>query len=43
MPVWAIATKPNVQNILGYGPEGGSGPFPGLGTGHDVTGVWLSE
>jgi len=41
--VWAIAMKPNVQNILGYGPQGGTGAFPGLGAGHDVTGVWLSE
>ena len=41
--VWAIASQPNVQNLLGYGPAGGSGAFPGLGTGHDVTGIWLSE
>lgn len=41
--VWAIATVPSVQNILGYGPPDGSGPFQGLGTGHSVAGIWLSE
>ncbi len=41
--VWAVAAEPNVQNLLGYGPQGGAGPFPGLGTGHSVTGIWLSE
>jgi len=41
--VWAIAAEPTVQNLLGYGPQGGSGAFPGLGAGHDVTGIWISE
>jgi peptide/nickel transport system substrate-binding protein len=41
--VWAIAAEPNVQNLLGYGPQGGSGAFPGLGAGHDVAGIWISE
>jgi len=41
--VWAVGMRPNVQNLLGYGPPDGSGPFPGLGTGHDVSSVWLGE
>jgi peptide/nickel transport system substrate-binding protein len=41
--VWAVAAEPNVQNLLGYGPQGGAGPFPGLGAGHAVTGIWISE
>jgi peptide/nickel transport system substrate-binding protein len=39
---WAIAADTRVQNMLGYGPQGGE-PFPGLGAGHDVAGIWLSE
>ena len=41
--VWALATDPAVQGLLGPGPDGSSGPFQGLGTGHDVLGIWLSE
>lgn len=41
--VWAVAADPSVQNLLGYGPQGSAGAFPGLGTGHDVAGIWISE
>jgi peptide/nickel transport system substrate-binding protein len=42
--VWAVAAQPDVQNLLGFGPPViDAGPFPGLGTGHDVAGIWLSE
>lgn len=41
--VWAVGSGANVQNLLGPGPEAGSGPFPGLGTGHEVLGLWVSE
>ncbi|HEU5083191.1 MAG TPA: ABC transporter substrate-binding protein [Acidimicrobiales bacterium] len=41
--VWAVGASPNVENILGYGPEGGTGAYPGLAIGHEVSGIWLSE
>ena len=41
--LWSVASQPEVNNVLGDGPPGGSGPFPGLGTGHPVAGMWLGE
>jgi peptide/nickel transport system substrate-binding protein len=41
--VWTVASQPEVNNLLGYGPPEGSGPFPGLGTGHHVSGIWLGQ
>lgn len=41
--VWSVASQPEVNNLLGYGPPGGSGPFPGLGTGHLVSGMWVEQ
>ncbi|MCO8128394.1 ABC transporter substrate-binding protein [Acidimicrobiia bacterium EGI L10123] len=41
--VWAIATQSDVHNVLGYGPEAGSDAFPGVATGHDVAGIWVSR
>ena len=41
--VWAVAAQPYVENLLGPGPPGEGESFPGLGTGHDVLGIWLSE
>jgi peptide/nickel transport system substrate-binding protein len=40
--VWAIAYKPTVHGILGPTMPMGAN-FPGLGTGHFVTGVWLTK
>jgi hypothetical protein len=40
--VWAIAYKPTVHGILGPTMPYGAN-FPGLGTGHYVTGVWVTK
>jgi peptide/nickel transport system substrate-binding protein len=38
---WAIPTTPEIHGI--YGPDSidGSGPYPGLATGHPVYGIWV--
>lgn len=41
--IWAIGTAPNVRGILGPNLPDGSGPFPGLATGHPVSGIWLEQ
>ncbi len=40
---WTIGTAPEVQGILGPALPDGSAPFPGLATGHPVSGVWISQ
>lgn len=39
--IWAIGSKANVKGILGPDLPAGGSPFPGLGTGHFVHGIWL--
>ena len=41
--IWSIATQPNVHGVLGPDLPDGSGPFPGLATGHPVSGMWVSK
>jgi peptide/nickel transport system substrate-binding protein len=42
--LWAIGTQPNVHGILGPDlPDGGGGPFPGLATGHPMSGIWIEQ
>jgi len=41
--IWSIATQPNVHGVLGPALPDGSGPFPGLATGHPVSGMWVSK
>jgi peptide/nickel transport system substrate-binding protein len=41
--IWSIATQPQVNGILGPDLPDGSGPFPGLATGHPVSGIWVSQ
>jgi len=41
--LWTIAHKPNVHGVMGPPLPGGQGPFPGLGTGHPVTGMWVEQ
>ena len=40
--IWSISSAPNVHGLLGPTMSIG-GNFPGLGTGHYVTGMWVSE
>jgi peptide/nickel transport system substrate-binding protein len=40
--IWAIATAPEVNGIMGEGPDG-NGPFPGLATGHQVDEMWVEQ
>ncbi|MEQ1785705.1 MAG: ABC transporter substrate-binding protein [Acidimicrobiales bacterium] len=40
--IWGIGSKTNVHGILGPDLPAGGKPFPGLGTGHYVHGLWLS-
>lgn len=40
---WTIGTAPDVNGILGPDLPDGSAPFPGLATGHPVSGVWISQ
>jgi peptide/nickel transport system substrate-binding protein len=39
--IWAIGSDPAVRGILGPNLPDGGGPFPGLGTGHPVSSIWL--
>ena len=41
--IWSIASQPNVQGVFGPDLPDGSGPFPGLATGHPVSGMWVSQ
>lgn len=41
--IWGIGTAPNVNGLLGPDLPGGGEAFPGLGTGHYVHGIWLSD
>ena len=41
--IWDVATAPDVHGVYGTDlPEGGK-PFPGLATGHPVSGMWISK
>jgi peptide/nickel transport system substrate-binding protein len=41
--IWSIASQPNVHGVLGPDLPEGSKPFPGLATGHPVSGLWISK
>jgi peptide/nickel transport system substrate-binding protein len=41
--IWSIASQPNVHGVLGPDLPDGGGPFPGLATGHPVSGMWVSK
>ena len=41
--IWAIGTDPGVHGILGPNMPDGSGPFPGLATGHPVSAMWIEQ
>jgi peptide/nickel transport system substrate-binding protein len=41
--LWNIASKPTIHGVLGPDLPDGSGPFPGLATGHPVAGMWVDQ
>jgi peptide/nickel transport system substrate-binding protein len=41
--IWSIASQPGVNGVMGPALPDGSGPFPGLATGHPVTGMWVAQ
>jgi ABC-type transport system substrate-binding protein len=41
--LWTVAFKPTVHGVLGPPLPDGSGPFPGLPTGHPVDGLWCTN
>jgi len=41
--LWTIGSQPGVNGILGPDMPDGSGPFPGLATGHPVEGIWIQK
>jgi peptide/nickel transport system substrate-binding protein len=41
--IWSIAFQPQVHGILGPDLPDGTGPFPGLATGHPVEAMWLKQ
>ncbi len=41
--IWSIASQPGVNGVMGPPLPDGSGPFPGLATGHPVTGMWVAQ
>jgi peptide/nickel transport system substrate-binding protein len=41
--IWSIAFQPQVHGVLGTDLPDGTGPFPGLATGHPVEGIWLKQ
>jgi peptide/nickel transport system substrate-binding protein len=40
---WTIGTQPGVNGVLGPDLPDGSAPFPGLATGHPVSGMWIDR
>jgi len=41
--LWTIGSQPGVNGIIGPDMPDGSGPFPGLATGHPVEGIWIQK
>jgi peptide/nickel transport system substrate-binding protein len=41
--IWSIAFQPEVHGILGPELPDGTGPFPGLATGHPVEAMWVKK
>ena len=42
--LWSIASQPDVFGVMGPPlPDGGGDPFPGLGAGHPVLGLWVAR
>lgn len=41
--LWTIGSQPGVNGILGPDMPDGSGPFPGLATGHPLEGIWIQK
>ncbi|CAN5225418.1 ABC transporter substrate-binding protein [soil metagenome] len=40
---WMVVTGPEVHGVLGPDLPDGSGPFPGLATGHPTVGLWVED
>jgi len=40
--LWTVYSKPTVNGVLGPNLPDGAKPFPGLATGHPVTGMWCT-
>jgi peptide/nickel transport system substrate-binding protein len=40
--LWTVDTAPEVNGVLGEGPDGGE-PFPGLAVGHPVETLWVEQ
>jgi peptide/nickel transport system substrate-binding protein len=41
--IWDVATAPDVSGVYGPDLPDGGKPFPGLATGHPVSGMWISQ
>ncbi len=41
--LWVVASAPEVHGTMGPDLPDGSGPFPGLGNGHSVMGMWIEQ
>lgn len=41
--IWDIASAPDVHGVYGPDLPGGEKPFPGLATGHPVSGMWVAK
>jgi peptide/nickel transport system substrate-binding protein len=41
--IWSIASAPDVHGVFGPDLPDGSAPFPGLATGHPVSGMWVGN
>ena len=41
--IWDVASAPDVHGVMGPDLPDGSKPFPGLATGHPVSGMWISK
>ncbi len=41
--IWDVASAPDVHGVFGPNLPDGGKPFPGLATGHPVSGMWISK
>jgi peptide/nickel transport system substrate-binding protein len=41
--IWDVASAPDVHGVYGPDLPDGGKPFPGLATGHPVSGMWISQ